>query len=373
MLIGTILTDGLSPFRRSRMEIRPVGPPPESVVEMDIQPDTAYELTTLADDGRRVAMEAHVDSQVLMRRRAEVDAQLWHLVPVGNGYYRIHSHARGRRWSLSSKPVEQPRLELTSNQPDQFWRVTPSPSEPGYVILTSAAGSDQGRVLTSSPTGRVLVKTFEYGTDQLWKLNAVDAELPPRFNEYTHTSSELRGAEPIGAAEVELVNSHRKELWVLITDTLQPANSMRIRIPPGESQIVTLERDPGGAAVEVYEHHLPGGLVEVEEFITPIPPVPRYDVSVYEVMVQSVAIDRTVPGGRLEEVNFSPRSVGWFELPAGPELRTGPFDVYEIARAMNNPGAARRIDPSLWRAPTSEKPDPVESALHEVLDGTEQE
>jgi hypothetical protein len=348
------------------MEIQAAGPPTEVVSETVLDPRSAYRLTSKANEDRGPLLEAHIDGHVLMRRAAEIDAQLWHFVPVGNGLYRIHSQIRGPKWSLSSRPVDQPRLEPTAEVVDQLWRISRSPTESDYLILHSAAPGPRERVLSTTAGGRVVSQPFTNDPHHLWILEAVDAPLPPAFEEFVFQSHELQPAEALPPAEIELVNSHAKELWVLIADTLQPANSLRVKIAPGESKLVKLERDAGGDLIEVFENHLPGGVIEHEQLVTTIPPAPRYDVSVYEVILQSVAIDRTVPGGRVEDVNYAPRSVGWFDLPAGPDLVTGPIDVYEMAKSMDNPGAARRIDPKLWEPAEQTPPDPVETALESV-------
>jgi hypothetical protein len=172
------------------------------------------------------------------------------------------------------------------------------------------------------------------------------------------------------SALVEFVNSHSKELWVLVADRRNPAKSMRLRILAGESETIPLERDAGGTLIEVYEYGVPG-LTQRDEFATPLPPAVRYDVSVYELAVQSITIDRTVPGGKLENVNYSPKSVGWFELAPGPELESGPLDVFQTAARQKNAGAVRRIDPSEWE-PHARPTDPVESLLDEFRKREEQ-
>jgi hypothetical protein len=364
MLIATFLPDGLSRFKRSRMEIHPDRPSSESFGEPTIDPRASYRMTTTVNKDRGFLLEALVDSRVVMRRKADVDSQLWHLVPVGNGFYRLHSQVRGPKWSLSSRPFDEPTLEVTDDSTNQLWRITSSPSEPGALIVRAVAERSRERALTSTPGGRVVVEPFNNDPDQHWIIEAVEVALPPVFEEYAFLSHEVQPAEALPPAEIELVNSHRKELWVLIADAFDPSQSMRVIIPPGESKIVKLERDPGGELVEVYENHLAGGIIEREQFVTTLPPAPRYDVSVYEVVAQSVAIDRTVPGGRIEDVNYSPSSVGWFDLPSGSDVVNGTIDVYERATAMDNPGAARRIDPKLWQH-KEEPTDPVESALEQ--------
>jgi hypothetical protein len=89
---------------------------------------------------------------------------------------------------------------------------------------------------------------------------------------------------------------------VLVAYRRNPAQSMHLRIPAGKGETVSLARDSGGMLVEVYDYGVPG-LAQWDEFVTPLPPFVRYDVSVYELAGQSIAIDRTVPGGKLDRVN----------------------------------------------------------------------
>ena len=207
------------------------------------------------------------------------------------------------------------------------------------------------------------MQPFVYSPLQMWALRPWGDVLPPAFSDYRFASRELRPNPPLEPALVEFVNSHSKELWVLVADRRNPATSMRLRIPAGGDETISLARDAGGTLVEVYEYRVPG-LTQRDEFATPLPPAVRYDVSVYELAVQSIAIDRTVPGGKLQNVNYSPKSVGWFELAPGSELESGPLDVFQTAARQKNAGAVRRIDPSEWES-QARPTDPVESLLDE--------
>ena len=95
-----------------------------------------------------------------------------------------------------------------------------------------------------------------------------------------------------------------------------------------------------------------------------IPPEPLIRLSVYQLGVQSIVRDSTpAGGGRVEQVGFSPRSIGMFLLPVGDGVRPGQrIDVFSIASQAGNPGAVTRIDPELW-APTPKPEDPLEKIL----------
>jgi len=157
-----------------------------------------------------------------------------------------------------------------------------------------------------------------------------------------------------------MANRHDKELWVLVADVRDPAASIHLKIPPAESRTVQLDRDPGATLTEIYEVMRPNGVLRREEIVTELPPEPYYDVSVYELFLQSIAIDRTAKGGgRIEDANYSPKSVGWFVPPPGQMLKSGRTDIYQTAKRHKNPGEVRRIDPKQWKTEPKAK-DPLE-------------
>ncbi len=169
----------------------------------------------------------------------------------------------------------------------------------------------------------------------------------------------MRPRAPLSDGLVELRNQHKRDLWVLIVPEGNERAAVRLKIPIGETRKLSLHRDAGASIVEIHEVFSRTGYRR-EEVVTQLPPRSLYDISVYEVIVQSVAIDRTVPGGKIEDVQYAPKSLGWFELP--PLAEQTNIDVYEQATAMKNPGAVRRIDPRRWEK-SEEAPDPLEELL----------
>jgi len=169
----------------------------------------------------------------------------------------------------------------------------------------------------------------------------VHALRAPRF-----AAREIGAANPLPPAEVTLTNSHTRELWVLITDLRDPKAAIRMRLKPGEKKDLSLQRDAGGRVVETFET-----LGRIEQRAYDLPPQPLYDVSVYELFLQSVAIDRTKRGqGKVEDINWSPRSIGIFPVPPGNLLpERAKLDVYAKAKAEHNPGAVRRLDREQWK------------------------
>jgi hypothetical protein len=163
-----------------------------------------------------------------------------------------------------------------------------------------------------------------------------------------------------------LKNNHSKEVWVLVTN-LETGSNEKIKVPPGASKSVVMKRDAGATATEIYDVRMPTGLVERRTVKTTIPPKVLYDVSVYELVVQSVSIDRTVPGGKIDEVNRQPKGVGAFQVPAGDRFKGGPSDIYENAASRSNPNSVRTIDPEKWKSGSSGTNDPFESGLEREL------
>lgn len=363
------IADAANPtaFRASQMEIRPADRrAPGLDFDQRLDPEASYRFTTRALEDRGITLSANAAGALSMQPLADAAAaQAWHLTALPNGYYRLHSHARGRRWSLAGLPAGAVQLVRTTQEFHQLWQLTPVPGAPGYFALVNAGGGLQELVLTVAPTGQVLLEPFAFAPGQLWRPLHFGGLLPPIFAEYRFAAREIRPHAPLEPARVELVNSCRQELWVLIADRWQPDQSLRVKIPAGQNETILLQRDAGGTLVEVYEQVLPGGLVQREEFATPLPPTARYDVSVYELAAQSIAIDRTVPGGKIEDVTYSPKSIGWFELPAGESLPDGTLDVYAQAKAQGNPGQVRRIDPQQWQ-PQVEQKDMVEELLDQL-------
>lgn len=332
---------------------------------------TAWRM--LADSGLAVGIDR--DDALGLRAPRDDDQQIWHLTSLGTGLFRIHNDSRGARWSLAGRADGSLLLVRTGNLPEQIWRISPAFGRPDEMLLMNLGPWGAPRVLVRDRAGRLRLAPPGGGPAERWRFARLGPRWPTIFDEYRFHSREVRPNAELPDAHVELTNSHSKELWVLLTDRsvspvaggtgrLPGSAGKRIKIPAGKSTTIDLARDAGATLVEVFERVTPFG-VERDEWTVPLPPVSRYDLSVYEVIVQSVAIDATVPGGKLEDVQYAPRSLGWFELPAGKLLGDGPLDVYVTAKDQKNPGQVRRIDPRDWQsspAPT----DPVEAALERV-------
>ncbi len=152
-----------------------------------------------------------------------------------------------------------------------------------------------------------------------------------------------RRIDPI---KVELQNTTPEELVVRVLDARIPGKVQEFAIPPQGSVAMNADRDAGGTLQEVYLVPGPGGPVEqVREF--PLPPQKFYDVLVYSNRVTYQYIDRRKKKGPVPDFNESSLvSIGAFPLPPGLDLPNGTrLDVYGIATATRNPGAAAVLDP----------------------------
>ena len=145
---------------------------------------------------------------------------------------------------------------------------------------------------------------------------------------------------------VELQNTTPEELVVRVLDARIPGKVQELALPPNGSVSMSADRDAGGTLEEVYLVPGPGGPVQqVRQF--PLPPQKFYDVMVYSNRVTYQYIDRRKQKGPVPNFNESSLvSIGAFPLPPGPDLPTGTrLDVYAIATAIRNPGAAAVLDP----------------------------
>jgi hypothetical protein len=166
-------------------------------------------------------------------------------------------------------------------------------------------------------------------------------------------SREVAPNPPLRPVEVMLTNEHTRELWLLIADLRNPRKPTRMKLKPGESKPVVLERDAGSQLVETIET-----LGRAERHVYDLPPQPLYDISVYELFLQSVAIDRTKRGkGKVEDINWSPKSIGILPVPPGELLRDGTtLDVFAEAKSERNAGAVRRLDMEQWKVDNTVPP-----------------
>ncbi|MCA9127281.1 MAG: hypothetical protein KDB22_09345 [Planctomycetales bacterium] len=395
--IGTI-AGGRINYRTSQMTIRPIGQqhannrpvlPPSTVGQPLV--GTPHDLSTLGSTNSQLftALEAgrystaaaerlrmaNVDERGLtwllshsrlgglrgeiFRTGSNIDSQEidWWIAPSVGDLVRIEALEQGQVLAvgvqgggLALSPIGQDTRQLwrpvfRARVTDRF--VFESVHLPGHCL--SLVG------------GQIALQPINFTASQWW----VPIVPPPviAFQPLTRTvRQEVIPNAALPPAQVELINSHRYALITLIGDRRDADSVTQVRIEPNTKVVVSLERDPGARLVETFELQIAPGQWERQEFVTELPPSTRYDLSVYEEHLQSIAIDRTGKSPNpIEDTNFVPKSVGWLLLPAELQV-TMQIDVYPTAVAANNPGAVRKFD---FRAQETNAGSPLDTILNE--------
>ncbi len=300
------------------------------------------QLATFDPRGSQLYLTRDNGNSLSLSRNPVADSNWW-VVPTGNSYVRVQHYQNGRVTALSATRNQALALAPISQDPRQLWRVSSIATNRNRFVLENAMYS--GQCLASSG-GQLLLQPISYSPTQWWV--PMSAPTLPNYEPFWRTvSQEVHANSALAPAQLGLVNSHRTAIMVLLADQRQAGKVQQIRIEPGQAANVTLDRDPGATIVETYEIRSPGGVWDRQQYTTAIPPRVFYDLSVYEEFLQSIAIDRTGKSPNpIEDVNYQPKSVGWLQIPPGAALpQNSNMDVMSQARAANNPGAVRRMDP----------------------------
>lgn len=289
-------------------------------------------------------------------------ANSWWVAPAGNGLVRVESYADGRVYAVTAQRGGRVSLLPLAQEPGQLWRVSGGAQWGNRYVLESVFFP--ATCLTHLGGGRVAVQPLQFATNQLW-VPLVPPPLPNFQPFYRTLSHQVQANPPLPPAQIQFFNSHRNALIVLLSDRRSGFAGQEIQIEANAAQLVTLDRDAGATIIETIETLSPFGGWERQQFTTSIPPTSFYDISVYEIHLQSIAIDRTGKSPNpIEDVNYAPKSVGWFPIAAGPSLpAAGRLDVFAQAEAANNPGAVRRLD--LEKRAESPTEDRLEKILQE--------
>ncbi|TWU57927.1 hypothetical protein [Rubripirellula reticaptiva] len=171
---------------------------------------------------------------------------------------------------------------------------------------------------------------------------------------------------PLEPVRVQLRNGGPREIQVGVVDLKTPAKTQSLRIAPGSSADVMLEREAGARQIQNFRVITPLGDSQTREIVNDVPATVRYEIVVHEWKIQSVAIDRTAGAGDnpIEDINFHGKSIGRFPLPPGDQLQPGSIDVYRAAR---NQGNAAAVAPILAEEDNLESAlDPLERAILET-------
>ena len=248
------------------------------------------------------------------------------------------------------------------NGADQLWRIQNIQGIGGYCFESVLY---PGMGLTCIQNQGLSLQNITYDPWQIWWPQAPTFALPqPQFRTVQHQVVSNAQLRPISA---RIVNSHSDTIVVLVADRRHSQSIQKLRIPSGGSERIQLDRDPGASIVETVETMDSFGNWNQQQFNTAIPPTVLYDMSVYEEFLQSIAIDRTGKSPNpIEDINYQPRSIGFFLVPPGNELpENADIDAYRIAQDAQNPGAVRRLNPrDLQKANATPVNDPLKELLN---------
>ncbi|TVP93930.1 MAG: hypothetical protein EA381_20895 [Planctomycetaceae bacterium] len=321
-------------------------------------------LMTEQTEPLRLVLTAGPQRSVAMHPLRPSRGQFWTLSPVGPETFRVQLFEAGILWSLSVDPnTGQVGFRRSAQSHEQLWRVTPARSRPGAIRLESYAYP--GNFLAGDANSMVSLQSWSRSPSQLWYFDTAPPPPSIAIPLQQLVQHSIRPNPPIPPVVARFVNSNRNELLVRIGD-LRTGATKDVTIPAGGRHDVEIERDAGATFTERYDVIGPTGVLLSQEFTTRVPPTIRYDVSVYEKFLQSIAIDRTGKSPNpIEDINYQPKSVGYFVIPPGDQFAGGNIDVFGEATRANNAGAVRRIDPNAFNQP-AERTDPLEDVLRGI-------
>ncbi len=305
------------------------------------------------------------DNIVRLQQRHQND---WLAIGIGNvpdGFarsdglsHRFGAFGGGARFQSNVRfPIS---LLPIHNGADQLWRIQTVQGLAGYCFESLLY---PGMALTCIPNQGLTLQFMNYDPWQVWWPQTPTFALPqPQFRTVQHQVVPNPQLRPVAA---RIVNTHSDAIVVLIADRRHNQSTQKLRISSKGSELVQLERDPGGTIVETVETMDAFGNWNQQQFKTPIPPTVLYDISVYEEFLQSIAIDRTGKSPNvIEDINYQPRSIGFFLVPPGDELpEVAEMDAYRIAEESGNPGAVRRLSPRDLQKTEAASTDPLKDLL----------
>ncbi len=278
----------------------------------------------------------------------------WFATPVGQGHIRLQTYRQGKVFSLSASNRNNLALAPAAPDPQQLWMVSAGLGQNQFWLQNAAF---PGTCLAHNGTGALTLQPLAFNRAQMWS-----PYVAPRVTGfqpfYRSVTSQFVANPPLPPAKLTLDNRHRYALVIALGDSRKGADFEQLRIEPGHSLTVELERDSGATVVETVEYRTLLGGWRTEEYVTSVPPSVQYDLSVYEEHLQSIAIDRTgTSPNPIEDVNYVPKSVGWLPLPVGEALpKVSRVDLYAKAKKARNPGGVRRLDAEQFTAKTPERP-----------------
>ena len=368
MRIGSLDISNQWSFRTSRMTIQTQGSPvPSDEILPNQSPLPSQPVPIqlgMGDPSRRRFLARNSFGTLGIVPQTALGSQSWYIVPLANGLARIQYYDNqtwlGLGCDLNSQVLN---LSAVGGNANQLWRVNAFPGSLGAYTFESIVFPGFG--LSFIGNGLQLAP-MNYSPYQQWW--PVAPQLPIVQPLYRSVSQNVVSNAPLEPARVVLQNTHSDTIIVLLSDLRGGGGSKKIRIPSGASEVVSLDRDSGATIVETFEVQSLNGFWDRRESRIAIPPASLYDVSVYEVFLQSIAIDRTGSSPNpIEDINYQPRSIGLFAIPPGNQIANdGILDVYRTANAAKNPGSVRRLQQEDYEKPNTHAPvDPLKAILKE--------
>jgi hypothetical protein len=245
--------------------------------------------------------------------------------------------------SLTAVQADGKWMEFFDNGQTWTQQVLGTGFPPRAPLASTALGP---MLFASDVTGR-LIAAMWFGTE--WRafvcvpdyFSGNDPIVAPRL-----MTRKMFTNRPLNAAAVTLRNTTPEELVLRISDYRVPGKVDEIRLAPNGETLLQADRDAGGTLEEVYLVPGPLGPVEQVQRI-PLPPKQFYDVVVYANRVAYRYVDNRKKKGPLPNFEESSLvSIGSFTLAPGMALSVGTvLDVFQIASASRNPGAAAVVDP----------------------------
>lgn len=355
---------------------------------------TAVQLSA-GDANNRLFLRSTRNGQLAFAQQANDLDSAWYVVPVGHDMVRLQQN-QGNRWmALGVDPIAPAggrarqggfgggafpnggafggggagfgaapmavRCSPMHQELDQLWRLQAGFGG-GYCFESVLM---PGYCLTCVPNDGLWLQPVINSPWQFWWPQQPVFQLPPP--QFRTSAEQIVPTPPLPPVTLRIANTHSDTLMILLADRRNPSQPATLRIPAGGSETVTLERDAGSTVIQTVEVMDGLGNWNRQEFQIPVPPAVLYDMSVYEEFLQSIAIDRTgTSPNPIEDVNYQPRSIGFFLIPAGEALADrSVIDVYRAAADSQNPGAVRRL--SAKDLPSSSSQTPARDPLKDLL------
>jgi hypothetical protein len=270
----------------------------------------------------------------------------WYITPVSYNIVRLQQRSganwlaigigNGSRRASNGYPVS---LLPIQNGVEQLWQIQ-NMANGGYCFESLMY---PGFGLTCIPNRGLSLQPITFDPWQLWWPSAPTFVLPQI--QYRTVQQQVIANPSLPPVFANITNTHSDTLVVLLADRRNPSSLKKLKIAAGKSERIQMDRDPGATIVETFETMDGFGNWQQQQFSTTIPANVLYDISVYEEFLQSIAIDRTgTSPNPIEDVNYQPRSIGFFLVPPGDALsEESEIDAYQIAMSAQNPGSVRRL------------------------------